>query len=294
MAKSAKAKSKKRTFEEVDFSDDDGAAATKKGREDPGEQKPAKRQKVKRKGAEEDDENGFITIITPDPPPLPASSSRPDVRFHQPTDPDFSPIAIPVLGENANCDWREWQSPKCRCLKCEILRVAPLMKRCRVVVLLDIDNWGLDPLAKRPRANLRLPDDCFFWCFYGLGFEKFEGVDLGGVDFAAYAARHGVVGNTVFTELQQSKRVWFSPAGGHSQAADEAIIKTVAVLRNMHVAVITGDRELGQTALQQKRSPPLDGKPRRVGLVTPAGRPFNAVWRELLVFYDQSTGGTMW
>lgn len=28
------------------------------------------------------------------------------------------------------------------------------------------------------------------------GFEKFEGVDLGGVDFAAYAAQHGVVGNT--------------------------------------------------------------------------------------------------
>ena len=88
--------------------------------------------------ASDDDETGTITIITPDSPKRPqkgvakaesaSQSSRPAFRFHTSADPEFSPIALPAFKGQEAADWREWQSPKCRCLQCEALRVAALLK----------------------------------------------------------------------------------------------------------------------------------------------------------------------
>eukprot|EP00667_Euglena_gracilis_P019004 EG_transcript_20293 len=168
------------------------------------------------------------------------------------------------------------------------------MKGCRTVVLLDVDNWGFDELSKEPKSASRLPEDCFFWCFYGSGFEMHHGIDLEVVDFSEYAQKQGLVFETLLCDLQNRRRIWFSPAGGHSQAADMAILQTVALLRNMHVIVISSDKELGDSALKQKRSLPLDGKPRKVGVVRPTGRPFPPVWTEVLDMYSAHTGGTLW
>ena len=162
-----------------------------------------------------------------------------------------------------------------------------------MVVLLDIDNWGFESLATEPAAKTRLPEDCFFWLFYGAGFEAFWSLDLETADWAAYGKRRGAVDKTLFADLQQRQRLWFSPAGGHKQAADLAILQTVALLRNMHVVVVSGDRELRAAAAKKERSPAPDGKPRFVGTVAPTGK-FGEVWGKLLNHYDKFTGGAMW
>eukprot|EP00906_Rhabdomonas_costata_P002734 RCo004250 len=115
-------------------------------------------------------------------------------KFHLPSDPEYSTSAVPDPSGAASSgnDWRDWATPNCRCMQCEVLRVAPLLVGSSTALLLDLDNWGFTPLATTalPRGA-EVPTGVFLWAFFGSGFEKASGVgDLDSLDFQQYSQQH--------------------------------------------------------------------------------------------------------
>eukprot|EP01001_Neometanema_parovale_P007497 NODE_3799_length_1161_cov_51.097303_g3613_i0.p1 GENE.NODE_3799_length_1161_cov_51.097303_g3613_i0~~NODE_3799_length_1161_cov_51.097303_g3613_i0.p1 ORF type:complete len:367 (+),score=50.98 NODE_3799_length_1161_cov_51.097303_g3613_i0:60-1103(+) len=292
----------KRTFEEAEFPDSEPEDASKAKSGKRRRIDPAASSELKGFGiAPPSADSPLFTIgqaslgkkrkdvrQTPARAPFPKASPL-VVGFHKPGDEGYSMVAIRNPDEEERKepqDWREWAS-KCRCLRCEAIRAASILRGCKVVILLDIDNWGFEFMARKEKC-VRLPPDVFFWCFYGAGIEHVAGLALEQINFSELATQSQIK-TTIFSEAESNKRLQFSPAGGHKQAADLAILETVSLLRNMHVIVITGDRELRQQAEVQTRTIPPDGIPRRVATINPVGRQGTEVWGQVMRLHQQFT-----
>ena len=195
-----------------------------------------------------------------DPPPAPPAP--PGVgRFHTVLDKEFSDVALPRPGADPSVKSGAWIGAVCRCLQCEATRAAQTLvagvaegKGAKTtVVLVDLDNYGYPQWVRHPApASVAeagsAPNNVFVWCFYGLGFETHGHK---GDPSDAVAAK------SLFGSLKRSGQIQFSPCGNFPQAADQALQAVVAILRNMHLALVTSDKGLIKGCHDAFRAQPL-------------------------------------
>ena len=186
-------------------------------------------------------------------------------RFHRVTDPDYSDIAIKNPSDITSINdtiKKGWLGSECRCLQCELTRLAGSLSAQTevtrdIVVLLDLDNFGFPHWVRTPvqMRDFKLPENIFLWGFYGLGFES-----------------HGRKGdpnthitrNSIFGHLRARGQLRLSPCGNYPQAADNAMQCAVSVLRNVHLMVVSADKpNLETCSSRHDRQPILPGKTRK-------------------------------
>eukprot|EP01064_Diplonema_japonicum_P038915 TRINITY_DN9614_c0_g1_i1.p1 TRINITY_DN9614_c0_g1~~TRINITY_DN9614_c0_g1_i1.p1 ORF type:complete len:344 (+),score=77.79 TRINITY_DN9614_c0_g1_i1:73-1032(+) len=263
--------------------------------------KPKVVKKVVRKRGRDDDEDEEMAEAASRPPPsgvgakrlkniegkavkLPPAPLPPAGvgRFHSIADPEFSDIALPRPGQDGRSG--AWIGSKCRCLQCELTRVATGLKGKNTICLLDLDNFGYPHWVKQAsphqlQAAGKPPENVFLWGFYGLGFEA-HGHKGDPMDAISWRSLFGV-----FNKTQQLR---LSPCGNFPQAADEAMQKTVEVLRNMNLVIVSSDKpNLRACAKAHAAQPLLPGRKRKnFTSINPSSLHMDsaAVWQEVADF----------
>ncbi|KAJ9471211.1 hypothetical protein DIPPA_23548 [Diplonema papillatum] len=192
----------------------------------------------------------------------PAPPAPPGVGvFHTIMDPAFSNVAVAEEGRDTRAG--AWIGSQCKCLQCETTRVAQQLVKHEInaVVLLDLDNFGFPHWIKHAAPPSFLATDdaqkkVFVWGFYGLGFETHG---LKGDPWDA------IVSRSVFGHLRKGEKLRLTPCANTPQAADEAIQRMILVLRNMHIAVVSGDKlHLKQSAKNHAAQELLPGRRRKI------------------------------
>lgn len=201
----------------------------------------------------------------------------------------------------------QWLTNECRCIQCEVIRVSgqclTALPADTVVVLLDLDNFGFhqfkrkpprldlttgerkrikrkvqssvgggaEPLSSSPIAQLSTSvlGRIFVWAFYGSCFGRHYGC-------LPHEILECAPKGSIWSSLQSSKRVHFTPCGGHDQAVDEVIVAISAALAHRKHLVISKDRHLAETIESSKGNSVLGAID-----VNDCERQLPGVWKQL-------------
>eukprot|EP00756_Hemistasia_phaeocysticola_P054990 Hpha_TRINITY_DN30905_c0_g1::TRINITY_DN30905_c0_g1_i1::g.112247::m.112247 len=206
-------------------------------------------------------------------------------RFHTMGHPEFRLTAMrPPTGgqEGFKEQATAWISGQCRCLQCEVTRVATLLSKKqqpRVCVLWDLDNYGFPAQLRGPAppslSELKVAEKAVVWAFYGLGIEA-----------------HGkepsklVAPRSAFGSLKRAGALQLSPCGNWPQAADEVMQRVVRIMRNVHLVVVSGDKpHLKACAKAHAQRKLLPGQPPfNLGRVNSTGKDAAVIWQEIGAF----------
>lgn len=150
----------------------------------------------------------------------------------------------------------------CRCELCELRNmVKQAGKRCKTIVLLDLDNWGWDQWGscnKKSSTKLKADDnlsDIFCWAFYGGGFlshlpseedkELFMKWENQILKCQTNNAHNTTSEISIFEYFLKNNTLRLSPTGWADQSADLAIRKMCKLLlQKVNLCVITRDQDL--------------------------------------------------
>jgi hypothetical protein len=197
------------------------------------------------------------------------------VMFHKPGDEGFSVVA----GACDDADGRHdahfisgdaWMSSECHCIQCETLRVMTRFSELRadpqlspVIVLLDLDNFGFNQLKSiPPYQDVELLDHVVVWAFFGSCFTRYHKAwpnaqtvcqPLPGRAAEASAGDLATKKKSIWQILVERNRVFFTPCGGQSQAADNVMHRVIQALHGIDVVFLTGDGKLINEIYRSRR-----------------------------------------
>lgn len=117
----------------------------------------------------------------------------------------------------------------------ELREVLPNAKGVKLVILIDLDNWGFDPLSQ-PLLDkhvqhwlIKNAKNIYIWCFYQ---QKVRDYVTNKELFDRLAQNQSIssVPPSLFEVFSKHNHLRFSPCGFHKQATDTAILQTCELL----------------------------------------------------------------
>lgn len=195
-------------------------------------------------------------------PLLPTPAKAGFVRFHQPGEEGFSVVAGACDDADARHDAHfisgdAWMSRECHCTQCETLRVMTRFTELQqeqdtspVIVLMDLDNFGYNQFKSIPPfQDVELLDNVVVWAFFGSCFTR---------QYRAWPTAQSVCEplpgrvvtssdvkkRSIWETLVEKQQVFFTPCGGHNQAADNVMQRVIEALHGIDTIFLTGDVKL--------------------------------------------------
>ncbi|KAL7700039.1 hypothetical protein N2W54_004539 [Lotmaria passim] len=194
------------------------------------------------------------------------------VKFHKPGDDGFSVVAGACDDADARHDAHfisgdAWLSKECHCIQCETLRVMARFSELHsdaqlspVIVLMDLDNFGFNQFKSIPPFHdVELLDNVVVWAFFGSCFTRHHRAWPSAQTVCEPLpgrlplAPGTIEKKSIWKILVEKNRVFFTPCGGQSQAADGVMRRVIQALRGIDTIFLTGDVKLINDIYRSRR-----------------------------------------